>query len=96
MTPAGRKAIEEARRRGLFEGEKRAGVSEDQVEELRGLLAPYAKALANFDTMTPSTGTCFSTKAEAGRAKKLTQLVERLDWNLNPMESLVKRKAEKP
>lgn len=101
MSPAGRRAIEEARRRGLFEGEKRAGVSEEQVEELRGLLAPYAKALANFDAMTPSvrrtyTGAYFFTKTEAGRAKKLAQLVERLEWNLNPMESPAKKKAETP
>ena len=40
------------------------------------------------------TGAYFSTKTEAGRAKKLLQLVERLELNLDPMASLAKKKAE--
>ncbi|MCH5286867.1 MAG: YdeI/OmpD-associated family protein [Christensenellaceae bacterium] len=99
MTDRGRRAIEEAKRRGLYENGPRMQSDGDQVEAMRALLAPHETALRNFDAMTPSvrrtyTTSYFSLKTEAGREKRLAQLVERLELNLNPMESLAKRKAE--
>ena len=98
MTERGRRAIEEAKRRGRYEKGPREQPQDDQVEALRLLLAPYETALRHFDGMSPSvrrtyTASYFSLKTEAGREKRLTQLIERLELNLNPMESLAKHKA---
>lgn len=99
MTEHGRLKIEEAKKSGSFDGNARMSITDEQIEALRALLAVSEKALENFDGMTPSirrtyTGAYFSTKTESGREKKLTQLIERLELNLNPMESLAKKKAE--
>ena len=99
MTDHGRRKIEEARQCGAFFAQPRAAIMDEQVEILRNALLPYATALANFDAMPPSvrrtyTGAYLSIKTESGREKKLTQLVERLELNLNPMQSLAKKKAE--
>ena len=99
MTQHGRKKIDEAKARGSYEGEPRAAISDEQVEALRAALRPYETALANFDRMTPSvrrayTGGYFSAKTDQGREKQLARLVERLNLNLNPMESLAKKMAE--
>lgn len=99
MTDAGRAKIEEAKKNGSYEGNARMTITDGQVEALRRLLSSSETALTNFDSMTPSvrrtyTGAYFSTKTESGRAKKLVQLIERLELNLNPMESLAKKKAE--
>ena len=101
MTDQGRAKIEEARKNGSFEGSVRMAITDEHAASLRALLIPHEKALRNFDGMTPSVrrtyaGAYFSTKTEAGREKKLTQLIERLELNLNPMESLAKKKAEQP
>lgn len=77
----------------------RVQFTDEDVEFLRSLLSVSPLALANYDGMTPSVcrtyaGAYFSTKTEAGRAKKLLSLIERLELNLNPMESPAKKKAE--
>lgn len=99
MTPAGRAAIDAARKAGTWDAPDRASITPKQVALLKELLLPYPAALANLEAMSPSvqrtyTGAYFSTKTEAGRAKKLLQLVERLELNLDPMASLAKKKAE--
>ncbi len=99
MTDLGRAAIEEAKKNGSYEGNTRVQFTDEDVEALRALLSASPLALANYDGMTPSVrrtyaGAYFSTKTEAGRAKKLLSLIERLELNLNPMESLAKKKAE--
>lgn len=99
MTPAGRAAIDAARKAGTWDAPARAGITPEQVTALKELLRPYPAALANLEAMSPSvqrtyTGAYFSAKTEAGRVKKLAQLVERLELNLDPMASLAKKKAE--
>lgn len=99
MTGYGRAKIDEAKGRGTFEGEPRAAISQEQVEALREALRPYERARANFDGLAPSarrayTGRYFSAKTDAGRQRQLERLVERLELNLNPMESLVKKRAD--
>ena len=101
MTDRGRAAVEEAKRRGLYGSAPRLEIAEEQIEALRTLLAPHETALANFNRMTPSvrrtyTASYFAAKTDAGRQKRLAQLIERLALNLNPMESLAKRKAASP
>lgn len=99
MTPAGRAAMDAARKAGTWEAPARTSITSEQVAELKTLLRPYPVALAHLEAMSPSvqrtyTGAYFSTKTEAGRVKKLAQLVERLELNLDPMASLAKKKAE--
>ena len=99
MTECGRRKIREAQANGTYETAPRSAVTDEQVAELTGLLRPYEKALANFEKMPPSVrrtyaGAYFSVRTEAGRTKKLTQLAERLELNLDPMASLAKKKAE--
>lgn len=101
MTDRGLRAIDEAKRRGLYERGPRQQPDGDQVEALRALLSPYETALRHFDAMAPSvrrtyTASYFSLKTEVGRKRRLQQLVERLELNLNPMESLAKRRAAGP
>lgn len=95
MTDHGRRAIEEAKRRGTWESAPRPQPDNSQAEALRELLAPYEAALRNYDGMTPSVrrtyaASYFATKTEEGRRSRLAQLVQRLELNLNPMESLAK------
>lgn len=99
MTDHGRRAIDAAKKHGTYEGAPRAAITDEQIEALKDVLRPYAKALASFEAMTPShrrayTGSYFATKTEEGRRKQLERLVERLNLGLNPMESLAKKKAE--
>lgn len=99
MTDDGRAAIVAARSAGTWDTPARAAITPEQVAAFKELLLPYPAALANLEPMSPSvqrtyTGAYFSTKTEAGRAKKLLQLVERLELNLDPMASLAKKKAE--
>ena len=99
MTPAGRAAMDAARKAGTWDSPARTLITPEQVDALKELLRLYPAALANLEAMSPSvqrtyTGAYFSTKTEAGRVKKLSQLVERLELNLDPMASLAKKKAE--
>ena len=99
MTDTGYAAIAAARNAGTWDTPARATVTPEQVAALKEQLLPYPAALDNLEAMSPSvqrtyTGAYFSTKTEAGRAKKLLQLVERLELNLDPMASLAKKKAE--
>ena len=104
MTDRGRLAIEESKRRGLYESQPKTPEDApetsavDPVEALRALLASHETALRHYDGMTPSVRrtyamSYFAAKTEEGRRKRLAQLVERLELNLNPMESLAKKKA---
>ncbi|HML45772.1 MAG TPA: hypothetical protein PKE04_03355 [Clostridia bacterium] len=97
MTEHGRKKIEIAKKNGGWEAQKRFVPSAEQVEALKERLRPYEPAYANFIHMIPSvqrtyTGFCMDVKSEEAGAKRFAQLVERLNLNLNPMESLKKAK----
>ncbi len=97
MTEHGRKKIEDAKKRGAYESEPRAAITDEQIAALEDALTGHDKALANFKGMTRSvrrtyTGAYFSAKTEEGRARKLAQLVERLTLGLDPMASLAKAK----
>jgi len=103
MTEYGFKAIEAAKAAGTFETEpaKRLTIGAEHVQALMQLLTPYEAALANYQKMTPSAqkayaGSYFSLSTEAGRGKKLLQLKERLELNLDPMQSLAKHLAQNP
>lgn len=99
MTDRGRAQIAEAKRTGTWEGPKRFVPSPEDIAALTERLRPHQLAYDNFVKMTPSvqrtyTGFCMDVKTEEAGARRFAQLVERLELNLNPMESLKKKKEE--
>jgi len=97
MTDHGRRKIEAAKADGSWDAPKGLVITEEDVETLKARLKPHDLAYRNFIAMTPSvqrtyTGFSMDVKTEAGREKRFNQLVERLELNLNPMESLKKAK----
>lgn len=99
MTEHGRRKIEAAKQNGAWEVRQRFVPSAKQIEALKERLRPHEAAYANFINMSPSvqrtyTGFCMDVKTEEAGAKRFAQLIERLNRNLNPMESL--KKAKEP
>lgn len=97
MTDHGRQKIVAARKDGSWDTPKGITISETDVAALKEKLRPCELAYQNFIAMTPSvqrtyTGFSMEPKTDAGRERRFSQLVERLELNLNPMESLKKAK----
>jgi uncharacterized protein YdeI (YjbR/CyaY-like superfamily) len=90
MTDFGRAKIAEAKQNGRWEAQNPLPVSDVQMAVLSDLLKQYASAYANYLAMSPSVQRTyarayFDAKTDAGRAKRLLWMVERLTQNLKPM-----------
>ncbi|WP_318786453.1 YdeI/OmpD-associated family protein [Methanimicrococcus hacksteinii] len=90
MTKAGSEKIAEAKKNGQWNAPKSPAISEEQTEILSNLLKKYEPAYTNFQAMSPSvkktyTRAYFDAKTDAGRNKRLSWMVERLNKNLKPM-----------
>lgn len=90
MTNHGRAKIEEARKTGRWDAPKPPGISEEQIDALAALLEEHRPAYTNFQAMPLSvkrtyTRAYFDAKTDAGRAKRLSWMLERLHKNLKPM-----------
>lgn len=90
MTAHGREKIAEAKANGQWNAPKAPTVTEDQIVDLAVLLQEHETAHANFLAMPPSvqktyTRAYLDAKTEAGRAKRFSRIVERLNQNLKPM-----------
>lgn len=90
MTDSGRAKIAQAKKNGQWEKAKPPVITEEQVEQLSALLQGREPARTNFFAMPPSvkktyTRGYFDAKTEAGREKRLSWIVERLNRNLKPM-----------
>lgn len=90
MTDSGRMKIKQARKNGRWDAPKAPAVTEEQIEALSDLLSGHEPAHTNFRAMPPSvrktyTRAWFDAKTDAGRAKRLAWIVQRLDRNLKPM-----------
>lgn len=90
MTDYGREKIEEAKKNGQWDAEKTPAVTEAQIGCLSALLKEYEPAFTNFLSMSLSvrktyTKAYFDAKTDAGREKRLSWIVERLEKNLKPM-----------
>lgn len=88
MTGYGRMKIEEAKKNGQWDAPKAPPVTEEQILALSALLKD--PAYTNFLSMPLSvkktyTRAYLDAKTEAGRAKRLSWMVERLNKNLKPM-----------
>lgn len=90
MTDYGRKKIAQARENGQWDAKKPPEITEEQINLVSGLLAEFEPAHTNFMSMSPSvkktyTRAWLDAKTDAGRAKRLAWMVERLNKNLKPM-----------
>ena len=90
MTDFGRKKIEEAKKNGQWNAPKAGAVTEEQITALTELLMPYEPAYTNFLAMPPSvkktyTRAYFDAKTDAGREKRVSWMVDRLNKKLKPM-----------
>lgn len=90
MTDQGRNKIEEAKKNGQWDKPKAAPITDEQIAALADLLREYEPAYTNFQAMPPSvkktyTKGYYDAKTEAGRASRISWMVERLNKNLKPM-----------
>lgn len=90
MTDFGRAKIQEAKKNGQWDAAKAPEVTEAQLASLSCLLREYEPAYSNFLSMSPSVQKTYlraylDAKTDAGRAKRLSWMVERLNKNLKPM-----------
>lgn len=96
MTDFGRAKIEIAKQNGNWNTPKGEPMTEEQIHEFEDLLKSHETAWTNFEKMPPSarkayTSSYIYTKTDEGKQKRLLVIIERLNLNLNPMESM-KRK----
>lgn len=90
MTDFGREKIREAKQNGQWDASAPAPVTEEQIARLSALLEGHEPACANFRAMPPSVRRTYArayddAKTEAGRAKRIAWIVDRLNRNLKPM-----------
>ncbi len=91
MTDFGRKKIDEAKKNGQWDAQNPlAIITEEQIACLSALLEGYEPAYTNFQAMSPSvkktyTRAYLDAKTDAGREKRITWMVDRLNRNLKPM-----------
>lgn len=90
LTDQGRHKIDEAQKNGQWSASSSPAVTEEQVAHLSELLQKHEPAYTNFCAMSPSVKKTyarayFDAKTEAGREKRLSWMMERLDRNLKPM-----------
>lgn len=97
MTDLGRVKIEIAKQNGNWDSPKVEPITEGQVQNFEALLKSHKTAWANFEKMPRSSRTAYTasyiyTKTEDGKQKRLNTIIERLNLNLNPMESMKNKK----
>lgn len=91
MTDFGRAKILEAKQNGQWAQPGRLpALAEEQIKAVADVLRDYELAYDNFQKMSPSvqktyTRAYLDAKTEAGRAKRLAWMVDRLEKNLKPM-----------
>lgn len=90
MTDYGRKKIEEAKKNGQWYAPKPMAITEEQIAQLSALLEGYEPAFTNWQAMPSSvkktyTRAYLDAKTDAGREKRITWMVDRLNKNLKPM-----------
>jgi uncharacterized protein YdeI (YjbR/CyaY-like superfamily) len=96
MTDFGRVKVEVAKKNGQWDAAKKYEFTEDHLQAFETMLRPFETAYKNFMKMPKSARKAyagsyiFGAKTEEGKHKRFTSIVERLNLNLNPMESMKK------
>ena len=90
LTDFGRKKIEEAKKNGQWDAPNPMAVTEEQIAQVSALLEGHEPACSNFKAMSPSVQKTyarayFDAKTDAGREKRISWMVDRLNQNLKPM-----------
>lgn len=90
MTDFGRSKIEEAKQNGQWNIEKPGPISAEQIAGVANILKAYEPAYSNFMGMSSSVQKTYAkayydAKTDAGREKRVSWMVERLNKNLKPM-----------
>lgn len=90
MTDAGRAKVEEAKANGQWNAPKAPAITDEHLAQLASVLEGHEPAYTNFQAMAPSARKTyarayFDAKTDAGRAKRLAWMIDRLDRNLKPM-----------
>ena len=102
MSDFGRAKVEAAKKNGLWDAAKKDELTEDHFQAFETMLKPFEIAYNNFMKMPKSmrkayiSSYVFGAKTEEGKQKRFTTIVERLNLNLNPMESMKKKLAAVP
>jgi uncharacterized protein YdeI (YjbR/CyaY-like superfamily) len=97
MTDFGRAKIEIARKNGHWNPPKSDPLTAEQLKEFEEMLKPHTAAYENYKKMPNSARRAYTasyylgTKTETGRQKRFDTVVERLELNLNPVESMKKK-----
>ena len=97
MTDFGRTKIETAKQNGHWNPPKTEALTDEQMQQFDGMLKQHENAYVNFTKMSRSarkayaTSYFFGTKTETGKQKRFITIIERLNMNLNPMESMKKK-----
>ena len=90
MTKEGEKAVETAKKNGMWDVPEREPVTKEQVAAFAEKLEGISPAYENFSKMPKSvraiyTGRYLSFKTEEGRQRDFERIVDRLNQNLKPM-----------
>lgn len=90
MTDAGREKIVAAQKDGSWNAPDLMKLTDEQVEALSDLLKAHELAYTNYQNMPPSVRKTYArayydAKTDAGREKRLTWIIDRLNQNLRPM-----------
>ncbi len=97
MTDFGRAKMDAAKQNGRWDTPKPEPLADEMLSQFEELLRPHETAHANFMKMPRSARKAytasyfFGAKTEAGKAKRFDTIIERLNLNLNPMESMKKK-----
>ena len=90
MTDFGRAKIAQAKANGQWNAPSPIAVTEEQIARVSALLEGHEPAFSNFKAMSPSVQKTyarayFDAKTDAGREKRISWMVDRLNQNLKPM-----------
>lgn len=102
MTDFGRAKVEAAKKSGQWDAVKQDIVTDDHIADFEAMLRPFQAAYDNFMGMSKSARKAyvgsylFGAKTGAGKKKRFTTIVARLNLNSNPMESMASHNASKP
>lgn len=97
MTDFGRVKIEIAKQNGRWNPPKSEPLTDEQMQQFDDMLKPHENAYDNFIKMSRSARKAyaasyfFGAKTEIGKQKRFSIIIERLNLNLNPMESMKKK-----
>ena len=97
MTDFGREKIEAAKQNGCWNPQKPEPITDEQMQQFGDMLKSYESAYTNFIKMPRSARGAYAAsyflgaKTEEGKQKRLNTIIERLNLNLNIMESMKKK-----